>query len=134
MKTAALALTILVASSSIASAKSCWRHMGSILNLDQSGTRIEISYANPRAELIASGIQAGTLLMTGNVSGNRVFGQAFQYSGACPGQPFPYQVDGTVSADGKRIVLSGTRERLENCKLSGGIDSIRLELQFLRQC
>ncbi len=134
MKTAALALAVLIASSSIASAKSCWLHKGSVLKLEQFGSRIEISYENPRAELTASGIQYGTPLIRGNVSGNQIFGEAFQYSNFCPGQPFSYQVVGTVSLDRKRIELSGTRERLQECKLSGGIDSVRLELQFLRQC
>ena len=134
MRRLVLLSLLLIASAPVASADSCWNHQGSVVKLKIDRQQTVLSYDQPRAELARFGISKGSSLFKGTTSGSQMFGDAFQYSTACPGQPHRYQVSGGIEANGKHFRLQGSRIRLEDCKPSGQLDQVELRFDFIREC
>lgn len=115
-------------------ADSCWDHNGSLMRLQAQGQDRWISYDNPRSGLRSAGVGPGTLLFSGQNTGNYMQGWARVFSSACPGTPLEYWVEGPVLQNPLRIVMQGTREVHRNCQWTGDYATDRLVFTFRYQC
>jgi hypothetical protein len=91
------ALAILMASAAsaapaIASEVYIYSHNGSVVSFGIVGEQLRIQYDRPRPALTRAGIEAGTVLFEGTVSGDRVEGNAYTFRPGCP--PASYAVIG----------------------------------------
>lgn len=84
---------------------SYWNHNGSVVYLVTNGNIREFYYYRPRAGMREEGVEEGTLLFTGTVSGDTYDGTAYIFSARCGKRG--YHVAGTIARDGARVVLSG---------------------------
>lgn len=101
-----------------------WTHNGSVMRLEAEGAVRRIYYANPRDGIRQAGVSGDTLLFEGERQGNRYVGTARIFKPGCGEQTFP--VEGTVSADDSRIVLTGKVARFDQACGKGPVVEQRL--------
>jgi hypothetical protein len=102
--------------------ESKWNHNGSTMSLSASGEEVKFYYFQPRAGIIAEGVKSGTLLFSGQISGDRVFGTAYLFDRRCA-EGFPYRVSGDVMNGMRKIVMSGqapTQFDFSSCRVIPG--------------
>ncbi len=87
------------------SVSSGWNHNGSEMEIVAEGSKRWIRYVKPRAALVARGVERGTELFVGERQNGRYFGKAYVFTSRCG--PQAYEVEGDVSADERRVVLTG---------------------------
>ena len=121
-------------SATSAHADSCWNHNGSIMRLKASGNNRWFYYENPRSVLRDAGVSRGTLLFSGQKSGNWYSGTARRFSKFCPGNPLEYYVEGPVRADQLQVTVRGTREVHRQCQPTGRIASDVLVFTWIGDC
>lgn len=101
-----------------ASGGSLWMHNGSVMRLEASGTDRRFYYEIPRSGMLKAGARPGTLLFEGTRDGAIYSGVAYIFAKGC--EPAPYAVAGEVSADDRRITMTGTAPRLaKDCSVTG---------------
>lgn len=104
----------------IAGSPGTWDHNGSVMRLEADGATRRFTYMNPRKGLHEVGVNGDTILFDGRREGNRYVGTARWFSKACGQQEFP--VTGTVSADERRVELSGQAPRVDGkCRKTGAV-------------
>jgi hypothetical protein len=95
-----------------------WNHNGSVMRLVAEGPVRRIYYEVPRPFIVASGGRAGLVLFEGRRVGANYTGVAYTVRSKCG--RIPYSVAGTVSADQRRIVLTGANPILDaTCQVTG---------------
>ncbi len=130
----AAALGLMLATTAIASADSCWDHNGSLMRLKANGNERWFYYERPKASIVDSGVRKGTLLFDGVKTGNRYSGTARVFSKYCPDEPLQYPVSGPVSSDQLRVTLRGTREVYDQCQPTGKMTDDTLVFTYVRDC
>ena len=127
----ALIFTVLHAAA--AGADSFWTHNGSEMRLRVDGDRRTFLYERPRAGIASQGVERGTVLFEGTISGETgsYSGTAYLFSARCGKQS--YAVSGELQDDGRRIFLSGEAPRRDSstCAVQGYRDD-RLIFDFVR--
>lgn len=97
---------------------SYWDHNGSLMTLSAQGDSRVFYYEQPRERVAQAGVRPGTLLFKGTFVGMTYSGQAYLFSKDCG--PVAYSVSGSVSADYRRVELTGDRPvRDRNCRRVG---------------
>ena len=98
---------------------STWMVAGSTVGLYAKGEQRLLAYHDPSPELLARGIDAGTELFVGESPNGRDFkGSTWTTSERCDSVEF--RVSGSMSTDGKQIVLSGTAPTFDDkCRRRG---------------
>ncbi len=97
---------------------SLWLHNGSFMRLEASGEKRVIRYDTPRKGMLAAGARRGTVLFEGRREGETYSGVAYVFAKGCP--PSSYAVAGEVSADERRITMTGNAPRLDrSCRVTG---------------
>lgn len=76
------------------------------------------TYATPKASLLASGIQEGSVVFKGFEEGNRISGTAYTYRKGCA--PAPYEVVGYFSGNNIVLFASAGKGRLWRAELHAG--------------
>jgi len=95
---------------------SLWYYYGSTLSLISDGQQRRFYYETPRPELVALGIQRGTLFFIGYQKALAYRGSVFVFSRQCGATP--YHVRGEISKDNQTIVLRGNAPSLdERCRI-----------------
>src|SRR5215510_2489160 len=86
-------------------ADSFWNHNGSEMRLRADGNRRTIVYERPRAGIASQGVERGTVLFEGRISGvaGEYSGTSYVFSKGCGKQA--YAVTGELQDDGRRISL-----------------------------
>jgi hypothetical protein len=116
-----------------ASADSLWNHNGSQMRLRADGDRRTFVYEQPRAAIANQGVERGTVLFEGSISGEagEYTGTAYVFSARCGKQA--YAVTGELQDDGRRIFLSGEAPRRDSstCAVQGHRDD-DLVFDFVR--
>jgi hypothetical protein len=130
----AVLATICAAFSGPAAADSCWTHNGSLMRLGANGAQRAFAYEVPRPALVRLGVARGLTAFYGETDGRFYRGEAKLFSAECPGAQYGYRVEGPISADQTRIVLSGERPVLRGCAPSGETKRERLVFVYARQC
>lgn len=125
---------VLWVSAGVAAADSCWTHNGSMMRLQAQGENRWLSYQSPRQGMWNAEVQRGTLLFNGRKHGDWYSGLSRVFSGACPGSPLEYYVEGPVLQNPLRIVLRGTREMANNCRGTGRMTSDELVFVYSHRC
>ena len=116
-----------------ASAESIWNHNGSVMRLRADGDRRTFVYELPRAGIASQGVERGTVLFEGKISGEsgNYSGTAYVFSARCG--KHPYAVEGELVNDGQQIHLGGKAPRRDSstCTLQGYRDD-DLVFDFVR--
>ena len=99
-----LASTALLAMIGTASADSCWRHNGSLMRLEASGSDRTFTYEVPSPGMWGAGVEAGTELFNGETDGRFYTGTARVFT---PRGEREYPVSGPISNGQKRVTLYG---------------------------
>ncbi|MFM2421825.1 MAG: hypothetical protein RL291_355, partial [Pseudomonadota bacterium] len=95
-----------------------WWHNGSLMELRATGNDRAFHYLEPRQGIRDLGVTRGTLLFTGQRSVDTYRGTAHVFRGACGA--WPYAVSGTVSADQRRVVMTGQAPIIDSqCRQTG---------------
>ena len=95
---------------------SLWSHNGSTLRLVAEGASRRFLYVTPRQGLLVRGVRAGTLLFDGEKNGDVYSGRSRVYHATCGA--YPYEVTGPVSADQRRVTMSGQKPILsDTCRV-----------------
>lgn len=131
MMVAALALSLTGAP---ALADSCWMHNGSLVRLVSAGDVRTFLYETPRPGLRKIGVKRGTVLFKGKRHGQTYSGIARMFSTECARAVTEYSVEGPVSADQTRIVLSGWRELYRACAPTDQPVEDRLVFTYAHKC
>ena len=134
MKVILTSFVVLFSIVSSAYADSCWTHNGSMMRLEDSGANRWMSYENPKASLLASGIQRGTLLFNGKKNGDWYSGLSRVFSKYCPGNPLEYYVEGPVLQNPLRITMTGTRDAMRQCQATGDVKTDHLVFTYSHKC
>lgn len=117
-----------------AGADSIWNHNGSQMRLRADGDRRTFVYEQPRAAIANQGVERGTVLFEGSISGEAgtYTGTAYVFSARCGKQP--YAVEGELVNDGHQIHLRGKAPRRDSstCALQGYRDDDLLVFDFVR--
>jgi hypothetical protein len=100
---ASLVLSAAICGGAFAGELDIYEHNGSVINWFVVNGEATATYATPKASLLTSGIQEGTVVFKGFEEGSRITGTAYTYRKGCA--PAPYEVVGYFS--GNNIVLSG---------------------------
>ena len=100
-------VAVLLLTTTIASADSIWTHGGSQVRLRADGDRRTIVYEAPRAGIAGQGVERGTVLFEGTISGvsGEYTGTAYLFSARCG--RMAYAVSGELQNDGTQIFMSG---------------------------
>src|SRR6187549_308717 len=118
------ALTLIGLHAATAGADSIWNHNGSVMRLRADGDRRTFVYEQPRAGIASQGVERGTVLFEGSISGEagNYTGTAYVFSARCGKQA--YAVTGELQDDGRRISLSGEAPRRDSstCAVQGSRD------------
>lgn len=114
---ASLVLSAAIWGGAFAGELDIYEHNGSVINWFVVNGEATATYATPKASLLASGIQEGSVVFKGFEEGNRISGTAYTYRKGCA--PAPCEVVGYFS--GKNIVLSGPSP----VRAKGGCEVIR---------
>ncbi len=101
-----------------------WTHNGSVMRLEAESATRRLYYANPRAGIRQAGVSGDTLLFEGERQGSRYVGTARIFKAGCGERTFP--VEGTVSGDERRIVLTGKVARFDQACGNGPVVEQRL--------
>ena len=88
-----------------------WYYYGSTLLLTTDGAQRKFYYETPEPELVAMGVQRGTLFFVGQQKGRVYRGSAIAFSRRCGA--FPYSVRGETSQDNQTIVMRGKAPNLD---------------------
>jgi hypothetical protein len=126
------ALILIGLAAAPAGADSLWNHNGSEMRLRVDGDRRTFVYELPRAGIASQGVERGTVLFEGRISGvaGQYSGTAYVFSAHC--KPQGYAVTGELQDDGRRISLSGEAPRRDsNCNVQGSRDD-HLVFDFVR--
>ena len=106
-----------------ASADALWTHNGSTVRLLSDGSNLVVEYVQPRSQLRAAGVEAGTVLFRGKVAGEKAYsGTAFRFSRRCG--PIGYFVKGTLVKDKNLILRGRLPKRNQNCTVVGYSDDV----------
>jgi hypothetical protein len=99
-----------------------WSLQGSAMRLVIDGKRRIISYEVPRAPLLHSGMQQGTVFFVGEQEGRTYRGTAHAFRQGC--KPLPYPVEGKMSDNQRHLKLQGKRPQVDDssCDVRGYID------------
>lgn len=124
----------MVATTTFASADSCWDHNGSLMRLEAQGSNRWFYYEEPRSVLRKAGVRSGTLLFNGRKNGNYYSGTARVYSKFCPGEPLKYSVEGPVRSDQLQITVRGRRGIFSQCQPTGRTKSDKLVFTYSHDC
>lgn len=126
-------LILIVLAVPAASADSFWDHNGSQMRLRADGDRRTITYERPKTVIARQGVERGTLLFEGRISGpaGEYSGTAYVFSARCGKQS--YAVTGELQDDGSRISLSGEapRRNTSTCAVQGTRED-NLAFDFVR--
>ena len=126
-------LIFVVLQAATAGADSIWNHNGSEMRLRADDDRRTIVYEVPRAGIASQGVERGTVLFEGTISGKAgsYSGTAYVFSARCGKQP--YAVTGELVNDGQQILLSGKAPRRDSstCALQAYRDD-NLVFDFVR--
>ncbi|WP_238120874.1 MULTISPECIES: hypothetical protein [unclassified Xanthobacter] len=134
MRRGMVMVAALLLSGAPALADSCWMHNGSLVRLVAAGDARSFVYEVPRPGLREIGVKRGTLLFKGKRHGRTYSGIARMFSTECPGAVTEYAVEGPVSGDQTRIVLSGWREVYRACVPTDQPVEDRLVFTYARRC
>jgi len=128
---AALAMIVLTAAN--ASADSIWSHNRSQMRLRAEGNHRTFIYEVPRAGLTSQGVERGTVLFEGTISGvsGEYSGTAYVFSSRCG--KIAYAVKGELVNDGTQILMSGSAPQRDSstCVVQGHRDD-SLTFDFVR--
>ena len=122
------------AGASLGYADSCWDHNGSLMRLKAQGNQRWFYYEQPRPALAASGVRPGTLLFSGQKSGDWYSGTARVFSRFCPGNPLEYYVEGPVAPNQLRVTVQGTRDVHRQCQPTGRVTTDTLVFTWRFDC
>src|SRR5215218_5703329 len=108
------AVIFIVLHAATASAESIWTHNGSEMRLRADGDRRTFVYERPRAGIAGQGVERGTVLFEGSISGEagNYTGTAYVFSARCGKQA--YAVTGELQNDGRQILLFGKAPRRDS--------------------
>jgi hypothetical protein len=99
-------------------APNVWAHNGSTVTLAAEGSKRRFLYEAPRNQLLALGVQKGTLLFEGSSRGKTYEGTAYIFNRTCGKQG--YRVTGPVSDDYRSVTLRGQSPRVDSaCNVVG---------------
>lgn len=103
-----------------ASAGEVFIHNGSVMEAGvmESGQFV-VLYTQPRPGLTSIGVRAGTLLVTGRVTGGTFLGVAHRFRNGCA--PLPYRVSGTVQSRQTFVLVGNAAQFGRGCSF-GGVD------------
>jgi Caspase domain len=93
-----------------------WDHNGSRVILKAHGAEREFYYDSPRPGMLTVGARKGTLLFSGQRTGNAYSGVAYVFNKKCG--PHAYDVSGSVSEDQRSVTMFGKAPSQfdDNCK------------------
>lgn len=95
-----------------------WWHNGSLMELRSDGRQRAFYYVEPRAGVVRAGVNSGTQLFAGERTGDAYQGTAYIFRGSCG--KWPYDVSGIVSADERRVTMTGQAPLVDaNCVITG---------------
>jgi hypothetical protein len=110
---------------------SLWDLNNSVLGLYANGTERVFRYEEPRVAVQQEGVERGTVLFKGTRSGNRYSGTAFVFHRYC--DPFPFDVEGTVAGDERRITFSGEQPAAFDAECQPvDFEDVEFDITFLR--
>jgi tetratricopeptide (TPR) repeat protein len=112
-------------------ASSLWELNGSVLGLYKNGTERIFRYEEPRQAVRELGVETGTVMFNGTLAGNTYTGTAFVFHHRCG--PTPFDVEGTLNDDERRIAFSGEQPMSfdEKCRVVD-VEDVEFEIIFLR--
>lgn len=104
-----------------------WMHNRSVMTMEESNSDFEISYEQPRSGMAAVGVRRGTMLLFGLRNGASFQGTAYIFHPRCG--PARYDVEGEALENGRALVFSGQRPKLNAaCEPAGEApDRLRFE-------
>ncbi len=110
---------------------SLWDLNGSVLGLYADGAERVFRYEEPRAAVQQEGVRPGTVVFKGTLAGKEYLGTAFVFHRHC--DPYPFQVQGTVVGDERRITLNGPQPTAfdQDCD-PVDFEDVEFDITFLR--
>src|SRR5665648_5156 len=118
-----------------AHANTSWDHNGSLVVLEENGTKRKLVYAEPRNTLDTAGVKKGTVLFDGEEKADgRLAGYAKLFRAGC--DPVDYFVEGSLDKSKSEILLQGQAPIYSGngCKITGySDDSTASSLTFRQQ-
>ena len=118
-----------------AHANTSWDHNGSVMVLEENGTKRKLVYAEPRGTLDTAGVRKGTVLFDGEEKADgRLAGYAKLFRVGC--DPVDYFVEGSFDKSKGEILLQGQAPIYSGtgCKITGySDDSTASSLTFRQQ-
>lgn len=106
-----------------AHANTSWDHNGSLVVLEENGTKRRLVYAEPRSTLDTAGVRKGTVLFDGEEKADgRLAGYAKLFRVGC--DPVDYFVEGSFDKSKGEILLQGQAPIYsgQGCKITGYSD------------
>lgn len=118
-----------------AHANTSWDHNGSLMVLEENGTKRKLVYAEPRGTLDTAGVKKGTVLFDGEEKADgRLAGYAKLFRVGC--DPVDYFVEGSLDKTKGEILLQGQAPIYsgQGCKITGySDDNTASSLTFRQQ-
>lgn len=118
-----------------AHANTSWDHNGSLMVLEENGTKRKLVYAEPRGTLDTAGVKKGTVLFDGEEKADgRLAGYAKLFRAGC--DPVDYFVEGSLDKSTGEILLQGQAPIYSGsgCKITGySDDNTASSLKFRQQ-